>query len=213
MAGEGSETARLLARAAEGDQAVWGALLARHRDRLRRMIALRLDHRLQGRLDPSDVLQEVHLQAAVHLADYLRDPAVPFYLWLRGIAGNKLLELHRHHLGTRMRDAAREVSLYRGSMPPTSSAALAAQLLGKDTRPSEAAVRAEMKVRLQEALNRMEPLDREVLALRHFEQLSTAEAAQVLGVEPKAAGKRYLRALQRLREILLDMPGGEGLWP
>jgi RNA polymerase sigma-70 factor (ECF subfamily) len=213
MAGEGSETARLLARAAEGDQAVWGALLARHRDRLRRMIALRLDHRLQGRLDPSDVLQEVYLQAAAHLADYLRDPAMSFYLWLRGIAGNKLLELHRHHLGTRMRDAAREVSLYRGSMPPTSSAALAAQLLGKDTRPSEAAVRAEMKVRLQEALNRMDPLDREVLALRHFEQLSNAEAAQVLGVEPKAAGKRYLRALQRLREILLGMPGGEGLWP
>src|SRR5579885_1798447 len=171
MAGEGSETARLLERAAEGDQAVWGALLARHRDRLRRMIALRLDHRLQGRLDPSDVLQEVYLQAAAHLADYLRAPAVPFYLWLRGIAGNKLLELHRHHLGTRLRDAAREVSLFRGSMPQTSSAALAAQLLGKDTRPSEAAVRAEMKVRLQEALNRMDPLDREVLALRHFEQL------------------------------------------
>ncbi len=214
MAGEGSETARLLERAAEGDQAVWGALLARHRDRLRRMIALRLDHRLQGRLDPSDVLQEVYLQAAAHLADYLRAPAVPFYLWLRGIAGNKLLELHRHHLGTRLRDAAREVSLFRGSMPQTSSAALAAQLLGKDTRPSEAAVRAEMKVRLQEALNRMDPLDREVLALRHFEQLSTAEAAQVLGVAPKAAGKRYLRALQRLREILLGMPGGgEGLWP
>jgi RNA polymerase sigma-70 factor (ECF subfamily) len=213
MAGEGSETARLLERAAEGDQGVWGTLLARHRDRLRRMIALRLDHRLQGRLDPSDVLQEVYLQAAAHLADYLRAPAVPFYLWLRGIAGNKLLELHRHHLGTRLRDASREVSLFRGSMPQTSSAALAAQLLGKDTRPSEAAVRAEMKVRLQEALNRMDPLDREVLALRHFEQLSTAEAAQVLGVEPKAAGKRYLRALQRLREILLGMPGGEGLWP
>jgi RNA polymerase sigma-70 factor (ECF subfamily) len=214
MAGDGSETARLLERAAEGDQAVWGALLARHRDRLRRMVALRLDHRLQGRIDPSDVLQEVYLQAAAHLADYLRQPAMPFYLWLRGIAGNKLLELHRHHLGARLRDASREVSLYRGSMPQTSSAALAAQLLGKDTRPSEAAVRAEMKVRLQEALNRMDPLDREVLALRHFEQLSTAEAAQVLGVETKAAGKRYLRALQRLRDILLDMPGGgEGLWP
>jgi RNA polymerase sigma-70 factor (ECF subfamily) len=107
-----------------------------------------------------------------------------------------------------MRDAGREVSLYRGSLPATSSAALAAQLLGRDTRPSEAAVRAERKIRLQEALNSMDPLDREVLTLRHFEQLNNAETAQVLGLRESAASKRYLRALKKLKEILTSLPGG-----
>jgi RNA polymerase sigma-70 factor (ECF subfamily) len=210
MSGEESETDRLLQQAAGGDQTSWGALLTQHEERLRRMIAFRLDQRLQGRIDASDVLQEVYLEAFTHLADYLGNPAMPFFLWLRGITGNKLLELHRHHLGTQMRDAGREVSLYRGTLPETTSAALAAQLLGHFTRPSEAAVRAEIKIRLQEALNSMDALDREVLALRHFEQLSTAEVAQVLGIKPKAAGKRYLRALERLKDILSNMPGGLG---
>src|SRR5205807_7054554 len=130
------------------------------------------------------------------------------------LTGQKLLELHRHHLGTHMRDASREVSLYRGAVPETSSAALADQLLGRDPRPSEAAVRAEMKLRLEEALNTLEPLDREVLALRHFEQLSNTETAQVLGLATSAASKRYLRALKRLKEILASMPGGLGeFWP
>src|SRR5262249_5048581 len=122
----------------------------------------------------------------------------------------KLLELHRRHLGTQMRDAGREVALYRGTLPEASSAALAAQFLGREPRPSEAAVRAEMKVRLQEALNSMDPLDREVLALRHFEQLTNAEAGQVLGLGTSAASKRYVRALKRLKDILAGMPGGLG---
>jgi RNA polymerase sigma-70 factor (ECF subfamily) len=210
MTGDSSETGRLLERAAGGDKESWGALLTRHRERLRRLVAFRLDQRLQGRIDPSDVIQEVCLEAAAALAEYLRRPAMPFFLWLRGITGNKLLELHRHHLGTQMRDARREVSLHRGPSPETTSAALAAQLLGHATRPSEAAVRAEAKVRLQEALNGMDPLDREVLALRHFEQLSPAETAQVLGISKKAAGMRYLRALKRLKEILTGLPGGPG---
>jgi RNA polymerase sigma-70 factor (ECF subfamily) len=208
MGGNSSETARLLRKAADGDQWCWGALLTRHAERLRRMVAFRLDQRLQGRIDPSDVIQEAHLEASRHLADYLRDPALPFFLWLRGIAGNKLRELHRHHLGTQMRDAGREVSIYRGTMPEATSAALAAQLLGHVTGPSEAAVRAEIKVRLQEALNSMDPLDREVLALRHFEQLSPTETALVLGIKEKAAGMRYVRALKRLKDILTSLPGG-----
>jgi RNA polymerase sigma-70 factor (ECF subfamily) len=107
-----------------------------------------------------------------------------------------------------MRDAGREVSLYHGSMPETTSAALAAQLLGHATLPSEAAIRAEAKIRLQEALNGMDPLDREVLALRHFEQLTPTETAQVLGIKEKAAGMRYVRALRRLKDILGALPGG-----
>jgi RNA polymerase sigma-70 factor (ECF subfamily) len=208
MTSDSTETDRLLRLAAGGDSASLGALLQRHEGRLRRMVAFRLDPRLQGRVDPADVIQEVCLAAARGLADYLRQPGMPFFLWLRGIAGNKLLELHRHHLGTPMRDARREVSLYRASMPEATSAALAAQLIGRFSRPSEAAIRAEVKIRLQEALNQMDPVDREVLALRHFEHLSNAEAAEVLGIREAAAGKRYLRALERLRDILAGMPGG-----
>jgi RNA polymerase sigma-70 factor (ECF subfamily) len=209
MTGDSSETNRLLERAAEGDRDSWGALLTRHQERLRRLVAFRMDQRLHGRIDPSDVIQEACLEAAAALAEYLRRPTLPFFLWLRGITGNKLLELHRHHLGTQMRDARREVSLHGGS-PDNTSAALAAQLLGHATRPSEAAIRAEAKVHLQEALNGMDPLDREVLALRHFEQLSPTETAQVLDISKKAAGMRYLRALKRLKEILTELPGGPG---
>ena len=183
-------------------------LLERHRDRLRRMVDLRLDWRLRGRLDPSDVLQEAYLDASGRLDDYLSDPKLPPFLWLRLIVGERLTNLHRHHLGSKMRDAGRELSLYRGAIPEASSADLAARLLGRLTRPSEAAVRDETKLRLQEALNSLEPLDREVLALRHFEQLSTAEAAQVLGIKEAAAGKRYLRALKRLKDVLTKLPGG-----
>src|SRR5438309_8240195 len=210
MTGNSSETDELLHSAAQGDNERWGALLARHQERLRRMVALRLDHRLQGRIDPSDVIQEAYLEASNRLAEYLKQPAMAFFLWLRFITGQKLLELHRHHLGAQARDASREVSLYRGSLPETTSAALAAQLLGHLTRPSEAAIRAETKIRLQEALNRMEPLEREVLALRHFEHLSNAETAQVLGIQESAASKRYLRALKRLKDILTSTPGGIG---
>jgi len=208
ITGDSSETDRLLHCAAQGDKERWGDLLARHRERLRRMVALRLDQRLQGRIDPSDVIQEAYLEASKRLAEYLKQPSMPFFLWLRFITGQKLLELHRHHLGTQARDAGREVSLYRGSLPETTSAALAAQFLGHLTRPSEAAMRAEMKIRIQEALNSMEPLDREVLALRHFEQLSNAESAQVLGIQESAASKRYIRALKRLKDILTSNPGG-----
>ena len=197
----------LLRRAADGDGESLGALLTRHEGRLRRMVAFRLDPRLQGRIAPEDVLQEVYLAASEHLLDYFGQPAMSFFFWLRGIAAHKLLELHRSHLGTRMRDVRREVSLHRGALPDATSAALAAQLLGHHTRPSEAAVRAEAKIRLQEALNGMDPIDREVLALRHFEQLTNAEVARVLQIKETAAGKRYLRALGRLREILSQLPG------
>jgi RNA polymerase sigma-70 factor (ECF subfamily) len=208
MAENSSETNRLLQCMADRDQESWGALLTWHEEKLRRMVVFRMDQRLQGRIDPLDVLQEAFLEASEHRAEYLRQPAMPLFLWLRGIVGNKLRALHRHHLGTQMRDAGREVSLYRGAMPEASSAALAAQLLGHATRPSEAAIRAEVKIRLQEALNTVDPIDREVLALRHFEQLSPVVTAQVLGIKEKAAGMRYVRALKRLKDILTSLPGG-----
>jgi RNA polymerase sigma-70 factor (ECF subfamily) len=210
MTGESSQTTGLLQRAAQGDQQAWGALLTQSRDRLRCMLALRLDRRLQGRVDPSDIIQDAYIDASARLADYARQPEMPFFLWLRFLTGQRLLRVHRQHLGAEMRDVGREVSLYHGALPQATSAALAAQLLGRDTRPSEAAIRAERQIRLQEALNSMDPLDREVLALRHFEQLSNAEAARVLGLQEAAAAKRYVRALKRLREILDAKPGGLG---
>jgi RNA polymerase sigma-70 factor (ECF subfamily) len=137
---------------------------------------------------------------------------LPLFLWLRLVVGERLSKLHRHHLGARMRDANREVSLYQHALPAASSAALAAQLLGKQTSPSQAVVRAERVLRLQEALNSMDAIDREILSLRHFEELSRSEAAQALGIEESAAAKRYVRALQRLKKLLADTPGGlEGL--
>jgi RNA polymerase sigma-70 factor (ECF subfamily) len=208
MTGNTSETDRLLQQAAQGDRKVLGTLLARHQDRLRRMIALRLDRRLQGRIDASDVIQEAYLEATARLAEYLHDPSMPFFLWLRFLTGQKLVTLHRHHLGVKMRTAGQEVALYQGPLPEASSAALAAQLLGHDTHPSAAAIRAEMKVRVQEVLNNMDPLDREVLALRHFEQLSRAEIAGVMGISEAAAGKRYIRALERLKQDLSRCRGG-----
>lgn len=208
MVNNTDDTLALLERARAGDAHALNEIFAGHRDRLRRMVELRLDPRLQARVDASDVIQDAYLEVATRLPDYLRDPQLPLFLWLRLVVGERLVTLHRHHLGTQMRDAGREVSLYREALPAASSAALAAQLLGKHTSPTQAAMRAERALRIQEALNTLEPLDREVLALRHFEQLSRAETAQVLGIAEAAAAKRYIRALKRLKDLLADLPGG-----
>ena len=172
------------------------------------MVAFRMDPRLRGRVDAADVVQDAFVEASAHRADYFRAASAPLFLWLRGLTSNKLLEVHRHHLGTRMRDAKRELPLDAPARPDETSAALCAHLTAHATRPSVAAARGEVHTRLAEALSEMDPTDREVLAMRHFEQLSNAEAAQVLGIQERAAAKRYLRALQRLREFLAAMPGG-----
>src|SRR5205823_2263460 len=137
-----------------------------------------------------------------------RRPALALFLWLRLEVGQKLVDVHRFHLGAQTRDAGQEVSLYRGPLPPVSSVSLAEQLLGKWTPASQTAMRVELKLRVQEALNSMDPQDREVLMLRHFEELSNAEAAQVLGIKPSAAVNRYVRALKRLKDVFQGMPGG-----
>jgi RNA polymerase sigma-70 factor (ECF subfamily) len=202
-----SDEADLLRRARAGDQQALGTLFARYRERLRQLVRLRLDRRLSGRIDTSDVLQDAYLDVARRFPEYAAAPTVPFYLWLRALTGQRLVDLHRRHLGAEMRTAGREVSLHRGALPTASSASLAQQLLAGLTSPTQAAIREEMRLRLQEALNSMDPLDREVLVLRHFEELSNGEAAAVLGIEPPAASKRYIRALRRLKTILDAVPG------
>ena len=209
MGNDSTDSVDLMERARAGDRNAWDSLLGRHRERLRRMVEIRLDRRLQARIDASDVIQDAFVEVSERLDEYLANPKLPVFLWLRLVVGERLVRLHRHHLGTQMRDAGREVSLYRGALPAASSAALAAQLLGKNTSPTQAVVRAERILRLQEALNTLDPLDREILSLRHFEELTAAEAAQVLGIEESAAAKRYFRALKRLKEVLAAMPGGQ----
>src|SRR5438128_8289603 len=201
------DEADFLQRAMAGDQQALAALFARYRDRLRKMVRLRLDRRMAGRIDASDVLQDAYLDVARRFPEYAAAPTVPFYLWLRALAGQRLVDLHRRHLGAQMRDAGQEVSLYRGALPAASSASLAQQLLAGLTSPTQAAIREELQLRLQEALNSMDPIDREVVVLRHFEELSNVEAAEVLGIEPPAASKRYIRALRRLKAILDAVPG------
>jgi RNA polymerase sigma-70 factor (ECF subfamily) len=195
-----------------GDRQALVMLFDQHRDRLRRMVELRLDPRLRGRLDASDVVQEAFLNVASDLDAYLADPKLPPLLWLRLHVGRRLATLHRQHLGRRMRDAGREISIYHGALPEASSAALASMLLGWHTSPTQAARRAERMLRVQEALNSLDPIDREMLALRHLELLGRAEAAQVLGITREAGAKRYFRALKRLKDVLARMPGdGEDL--
>ena len=189
-------------RVARGDSRGLQEVFTRYQERLKRMVRLRLDPRVQTRVDASDVVQEAYLEVAQKLAAYLREPKLPFYLWLRLLTGQKLALAHRQHLGVQARDAGREISLYRGAFPAASSAALAARLIGKLTTPSQAAVKAELRIRIQDALNSMDPIDREVLTLRHFEQLSNAETAQVLDIKETTACNRYFRALERLRNIL-----------
>jgi RNA polymerase sigma-70 factor, ECF subfamily len=194
-------------RAGAGDSTALTELFGLHRDRLRRMVRLRLDRRLQGRIDPSDVLQEAQLDVLRRAAEFAAEPRMPPFLWLRLITGQRLIALHRHHLGAQKRSAGQEIMLHRGAMPQATSASLAEMLMGRLTSPTQAAQRAEVRVLLQEALNGMDPIDREVLTLRHFEELSNAEVAQVLGLTKTAASNRYIRALERLREILGGIPG------
>ena len=210
------EMAELLARAAGGDIEAWGALLALHQQRLESVVGFRLDPRLRRRIDAADVMQQAYIAATARRAEFFGQSVQPLFLWLRWMVGNALQELHRHHLGAQMRDPDREIRGGGGGCGPDGEggasemtrAALVAQLTAGATGPATAAGRAEVSARLNAALERMDATDREVLALRHFEQLTSTETAQVLGIQERAAAKRYTRALERLREILSEMPGG-----
>lgn len=180
--------------------ATLGELFDRARPRLERTIAVRLGPRVRRRIDPADVLQEAYLEAARHLSEYLERRPLPFFLWLRQLTGRKLAEFHRRHLDAAQRDAGREVT--PGAFPAASSAALARTLVDPAPSPSQQAARAEVQDRLEQALAGLEELDREVLALRHFEELSNEEAATVLGLTPSGVKKRHVRALRRLRAFL-----------
>jgi len=188
-----------------GDRDALAALFAQYRDRLWRMVNFRMDRRLMGRVDPDDVLQEAYLAAASRLEHYSDGSFSPF-VWIRMILMQTLTDVHRHHLGTQMRDADREV-VGGCRYPQATSASLAAQFVGHFTSPSRAAVRAEMLTQVEQAVAAMEPIDQEILALRHFEELTNSEVAEILGIQQKAASIRYVRAIKRLRGVLSHVPG------
>jgi len=200
-----AEVAALVARLQAGDQAALAELFDRHRDKLRRMVQLRLDGRLAGRVSASDVLQEAYIDAFKRIDHYFDKPDQSFFGWLRLVVAQRLADVHREHLAQK-RSAGRDVSIHPAGSQ-ADSACIAAVLLGHLSSPSQAAAKNEAFARLEAALEQMDALDREVLVLRHFEELSNAETAALLGIQPPAASKRYVRALARLKEILETIPG------
>jgi RNA polymerase sigma-70 factor (ECF subfamily) len=195
-------TADLLRHAQQGDGAAVYQLIDRHREPLRRLIQLRLDRAVQRRLDASDVVQDVLLEASQRLPDYLRDPAMPFHLWLRQIAHDHLIDVHRRHRLAERRTVDREQPLDASAFTDRSSIDLAADLKDHELTPAAAAIRHELERRLHSALQQLDEDDREILLMRYFEQFSNQEIAQALGLSEAAAGMRHLRALRRLRAML-----------
>lgn len=187
-----------LSRVRRGEPDALAALLDFYRRRLKRMVQLRLDARLSARVDPSDVLQEVYLDAASRVQSYCQEPKVAFYIWLRGLAWDRLMKLQRRHLGAKCRAATLEMRL-----PTESSAVLFTQLLAGQASPSQALLREELQQRVQRALTRLSAADREVILMRHFEDLSNAEVAQALGLSESGATRRHGRAVLRLKGVLL----------
>lgn len=197
---------RLEQRLRGGDTAALAELFSLHRQRLWRMISFRLDHRLAGRIDPDDVLQDAYLAAAQRLDHYRSRPSMSAFVWLRLIAGQTLIDAHRHHLGVQARTPEREMPHGCLNHTQSTSTSLAAQLAARVTSPSQAAARAETHDKLEQAIAAMDPVDQEILALRHFEELNNTEVAEVLGIQQKAASIRYVRAVRRLKEILGQLP-------
>ena len=192
-----------------GEQALAETLVA-ERDRLHRIIEHRMDPKLSGRVDPGDVLQETFLEARKRLTRYLEDPKVPVFVWLRGVALDTLINVHRRHVEAQRRDAGQEVSIQATAVNASSAANLARSLMAADTSPSNAVLREETHQMLERALEILDDIDREVLTMRHFEQLSNDEVAQILGVKKAAASRRYTRALEHIRAVLQALPGFEG---
>ncbi|REK18411.1 MAG: RNA polymerase subunit sigma [Planctomycetota bacterium] len=199
-----AKSEQLLRAAQSGDREAIDALFERHRARLRRMVELRLNRKLWGRVDPSDVVQEAMLQGARRVGEFVRDPQIPAYLWLRTLTQQQLLAVHRFHLGTGKRDANLEVTVGAGNLG-ASSASLASLAVADATSPSGVAAKAEQIRLLEELIDAMPDVDREILALRHFEQMSNSEAARVLEIGETAASQRFLRALQRLRQRMQEL--------
>jgi RNA polymerase sigma-70 factor (ECF subfamily) len=200
----------LRAAGADRDQ-VLARVFERHRRRLLKMVHLRMDPHLKAREGVSDVLQEAYLEISDRLDAYLQDPRLPFFLWLRTLTAQRLIRLHRRHVGAQRRDVRRQVPLQGTGLPEASSVAMVDVLEASMTSPPDAALRTERRARLAAALDTIKSEDRDVLVLRHFEELSNGEVAAHLGIGTAAASKRYVRALRRLQEVLREAGMGDSL--
>ncbi len=197
------QTEELLAQARQGEPAAVDRLLQAHREPLRRMIGLRLDPALAGRIDASDIVQDVMLEVSQRLSDYLRQPIMPFHLWIRHIARDHVIDAYRRHRQAQRRSLDREQSLLPAGLLDQASRDLTGQFIDKEITPASAAVRQELKRRMELALAQLEEDDREIILMRHYEQLSNQDVAQALGLTEAAASMRHLRAVRRLRGLLL----------
>ncbi len=192
----------LLDRLRAGDRDVLGELFRLHRPRLWRLVHFRIDRRLLGRIDPDDVLQEAFLAGSRRIESFLTEPGASLFVWLRLIVMQTLCDLHRHHVGAQIRDARRDISLEPAYDGARTSVCLAAILAGSITSPSQAVAALELTSRLEQAISSMAEIDQEIIALRHFEDMSNLETAEALGLTPQAASNRYVRALARLKQLL-----------
>ena len=188
--------------AIRGDQQALAELFSQFRPSLWRMVNFRLHPQLQGRVDVDDVLQEAWMKASSQISRFFTDASQSPFVWFRMIVSQTLIDLHRRHLGAAKRSTAKEFSIDSGWSAASTSYSIAFHLMGSATSPSNAAVKMEMSKQLDAAMQSMNDVDREVLALRHFEELSNAETAQVLDMSEQAASARYIRALARLKGVL-----------
>ena len=207
---EQSMTQNLLANARQGDRAAVNRLLERHRVSLKKLIQLRLDRKIARRVDASDVVQDVLMEANTRLQDYLADPKMPFHLWLRQLAQDRMIDVYRRHRGAQRRSLDREQSIAAPQFSDQSGFDLMGQLADHELTPAAASIRKELEARFVLALDQLEDEDREIVLMRHFEQLGNSEVADALGLSAAAAGMRHLRALRKLRAILGDRPSQSG---
>ncbi len=201
MSQDPAETQGLLEQAKTGDHSAFEELFNRHRGRLQKAIAIRMDRRIAARVDASDILQETYLEAFKRLPRYLQQEGMPFYLWLHWIAREKVLGLHRRHLGADKRAVQREVPL----MPADSSVEFVSGMIGRGPSPSQELAKAELAEQLSKALGQLDDDERDLILWRHFEQLSARDTAQLLQISEAAAAKRYIRAVERLRTLLIGL--------
>jgi RNA polymerase sigma-70 factor (ECF subfamily) len=199
---EGEQTQDLLRGVENGDPAAMNQLMDRHREAVRRMVQMRLDQALSRRVDASDVVQDVLLEASQRLTDYIRSPSVPFHLWLRQLAKDRIIDMHRRHRAAQRRSVDREQNISSFASDDQSAADLTALLRDAELTPAASALRKEMEERFVLALDQLDENDREMIIMRHFEHLGNGEVAEALGLSAPAAGMRYLRAIRRLRELL-----------
>ncbi len=207
---EGEKTQELLAGAKKGDEDAVNQLMDRHRDALRRMVQMRLDQKIQRRIDVSDIVQDVLIDANRRLKDYINNPVMSFHLWLRQIAKDRIIDSHRRHRVSAKRSVDREQAMAAPAGMDRSTLELAAQICDPNITPAAAATQHEMAKRVEAAIAQLNEQDCEIVVMRHYEQLSNQEVAEVLELTEPAASMRYLRAVRRLRTLLADeMPDNE----